>query len=203
MKNIYNRIILPVIVASICGCAHSPTPRLYLLRSDYPSIATNATNTQQKPLVIMRPLQMAEYLNRPQIVIRKGEREVANAEFDRWAEPLETQAATYLTDTLTTQLNEFNIKPFPWRGNTTPLYEIKISILQLDGIPGDSVQMRADWQILKAGKIQSLISEERSDLQVKCTEQGVPGIVAATEQLFGNLSQTIASSLKKHHALGK
>ena len=187
----------------ICGCAHTPEPRLYLLRSETPQAEAVAEQDAQKPLIIMRPLQMAEYLNRPHIVIRKGKWEVAHAEFDRWAEPLETQAAGCLTDALAAELKDLTIKPFPWRGNTAPIFEISISILTLDGIPGDSVRLRAEWGISTSGKDAQIVAEARSDLEEKCTVSGISGVVAATEKILIKLSQTIAASIKNQNALSK
>jgi len=187
----------------ISGCVHSPTAKLYLLRSEIASTEIIAKPAAEKPLIILRPIQMAEYLNRPQIVIRKGEREVANAEFDRWAEPLATQAEAYCVDALAADCKDFTVRPFPWRGETKPLFEISISIIQLDGIPGDAVRMRADWQILQGGENPHMITGERSDLVVKCSDPGIPGIVAATEELLDKLSQTIATTVNKQHSPGK
>jgi len=181
----------------ICGCAISPAPRLYLLRSEMSPTTHIAKDEDDKPLVLLRPVQMAEYLNRPQIVIRKGEREVANAEFDRWAEPLDSQTLTYLTDTLASGLKDFDVRSFPWRGNIEPTYEIKISIIQLDGTPEDSVRLIANWFICSTGKTRRIIAEERTDIQSKCTEPGMTGVLTATEKVLDNLGANIATVIKK------
>jgi hypothetical protein len=168
---------------------------LYLLRSEIASAETVTEPATEKPFIILRPVQMAEYLSRPQIVIRTGEREVANAEFERWAEPLDAQADSYLADVIAAECKNFAIRPFPWRSASKPLMEISISISQLDGIPGDSVRLRADWQISKEVENSHIIIGERSSLVVKCSQPGIPGVVAATEELLKKLGQEIAAAI--------
>jgi len=181
----------------ICGCAISPAPRLYLLRSEMSPTSHIAKDENDKPLIILRPIQMAEYLNRPQIVLRKDEREVAHAEFDRWAEPLDSQTLTYLTDTLASGLKDFDVRSFPWRGNTEPTYEIKISIIQLDGTPEDSVRLIANWLICSTKKTRRIIAEERTDIHSKCTEPGMTGVLTATEKVLDALGADIVTAIEK------
>ncbi len=195
---IFTAVIL--LCALVSGCRHSPVPRLYLLRPQPLPADGTAEQEAQKPLIVLRPVAIAEYLSRPQIVIRRGEREVAHAEFDRWAEPLTTQAFSYLTDTLAADLQDFKVKPFPWHGAAMPLYEIAISVRALDGTPGDAVRLRADWSIVRPGRTPIIIQEGRSDLQAQCAEPGIPGVVAATAELLDILSQTIAAAVKKQPA---
>ncbi|MFA7173902.1 MAG: PqiC family protein [Kiritimatiellia bacterium] len=200
MKNIYTKSLLLLIAVSIAGCMHSPIPRLYLLHSKRGDADTAADSSSHKGLIILRPVVMAEYLNRPQIILRKGEREVMHAEFDRWAEPLKTQAHNYLVEALASALPEYNIKSLIRGDKTKHLFEIVVVIHTLDGTPGESVCLRANWQIFSAAEELRSFAEGKSDLSAICSEPGISGMVAATEAVLNQLSREIAIAFAQHHA---
>ncbi len=178
-----------------CGCATSPTPRLYLLRPELQGPAVQAATNV--PLVLMRPVEIAEYIDRPQIVIRRSKLEVALSQFDRWAEPLDNQINLYITETLADELKDCRVKAFPCHDQETPLYEVELSILSLDGTPGEKVSLTADWKIRVTGKEPRILKDERISIQATCPEPGIPGVVSATEKLLSDLSDTIATALKE------
>lgn len=200
MKNIYPKSLLLLIVASVVGCMHSPIPRLYLLSPERGDAEITAASSPGKSLIILRPVVMAEYLNRPQIIIRRGEREVAHAEFDRWAEPLKVQAHNYLVEALASALPEYNIKSLARGEKTKHLFEINITILTLDGAPGESVRLRAGWQIFSMAEDLRSVVDGKSDLNAVCLDPGIPSMVAATEVVLNQLSQEIAAALTQHYA---
>ena len=196
-KSIQALVLISAII--ICGCAHSPDPRFYLILSKTP--VTVAFANPAVPMIGLRPIELASYLNRPQIVMRKGEREIVYSQFDRWAEPLETQVSTYITDSLAGKLNGFRIRSFPWRDADVPLMEVSITILNLEGTEDGSVNLRANWQITLGSGKKSILEESRSELSVKSAEPGIPGVVASVEDLLGQLSQIIADVVIKHSTI--
>ncbi len=177
----------------LCGCASSPNARLYLLRQDRPQ----SRRAESAPLIVVGPLDLAEYLNRPQIVIRESRTEIRQAQFDRWAEPLDKQIQLYLKDSLASTLEDFTVESFPWRGRQSPLYEVSLSIVTLDGTPGGTAELVADWQIRRSGENARVLRSERTTLSVTCPEPGMPGLVAAVEELLAALSDTLAAALKQ------
>lgn len=197
MKNIYLKSLLLLTAVLVAGCIHSPIPRLYLLQLEHGDAAVTAEPSRSKGLIILRPVVVAEYLNRPQIIIRKGEREVAHAEFDRWAEPLKVQTHNYLAGMLASALPTYNIKSLAQDNQAKRLFEIGINILTLDGAPETSVRLQASWQIFSATEELRIIAEGKSDLNVVCSEPGIPGMVAATEAVLNQLSQEIAAVITR------
>lgn len=178
----------------ICGCATSPTPRFYLLR---PEGTKSTPAAADAPTVVVRPVEIADYLDRPQIVIRKSSREIAHAQFDRWAEPLDKQLNLYLTVSLANEVQNFNVKFFPMNEEEEAKYEVDVDIFSLDGTPEGEVNLDAKWKIRTTGKDSRTVKEARINLTKPCLEQGIPGVVAATEQLISDLSKTIAAELKE------
>ena len=176
------------------GCATSPTPRFYLLRPDTtgrPQVPADA------PAVVVRPVEITGYLDRPQIVIRKDRREIAQSQFDRWAEPLDKQIGIYISEVLAQELTNFNVKYFILHDGNGSRYEVETVIVSLDGVPGEEVKLNAKWRILTTGKEGRIIMDETAQLTSPCPEPGIPGIVAATEELLNELSNRIAAALKR------
>jgi hypothetical protein len=183
----------------ICGCAHSPVPRYYLLTPVSSADPASTLQNLNNPVIVLRPVTIASYLNRPQIVIRKGEREVSNLQFDRWAEPLNTLIDNALSETLAEKLTAFNIKPFPWYGKEPPLCEVQVSVQYLDGIPDESVRLQASWQILSGKDVKEVILDETGIIKAECTQAGIPGVVAATENLIQQLGLQISDAVVKYN----
>lgn len=200
MKNITFKSLLLLSAASMAGCMSSPIPRLYLLQSKVRESALDPNRGDRQGSILLRSVGMADYLNRPQIIIRKGEREVAHAEFDRWAEPLKIQAHNYLSDALGLALPAYSIKSSGWGEKIKPLFEIGISILLLDGAPEESVRLRANWQIFSVAEEMRIIAEGKSDLSAACSLPGIPGMVAATEAVLEQLSHEIATAFTRQQA---
>src|SRR5215510_9952978 len=82
------------------GCASQPS-RFYLL-SALPSTetASPATSGQQRPTIGVGPVTLPRYVDRPQIVTRTSPYEIKVAEFDRWAEALDSNFSRVLADNL-------------------------------------------------------------------------------------------------------
>ena len=182
-----------LITLILMGCATSPTPRFYLLRAEN----EGATAAVDAPMVIVRPVEIADYLDRPQIVIRKNSREIAHAQFDRWAEPLDKQINLYLTSSLAGALENFNMQSFFLHEENKAKYEIVVAILTLDGSPEGEVKLDARWKIHSAGENRHTLKDGHIKLSKTCPKPGMPGVVAATEMLLNELSNTIADALKK------
>ena len=62
------------------------------------------------------PVTLPGYLDRPQIVTRKGRDEIEPAEFDLWPEPLKSSVSRTLGENLATLLRTDRVAIFPSRG---------------------------------------------------------------------------------------
>src|SRR5512137_3062027 len=89
------RTLVPVAVAiCLAGCATSPTARFYTLTPISPQEAKVSSGAAVSPVSIsIAPVEIPDYLDRPQIVTRDGLNELRLAEFDRWAGSLSDNIA--------------------------------------------------------------------------------------------------------------
>src|SRR5262249_16726502 len=152
---------------AMAGCLGSSRPaRFYTLepvqvRDGPDSSATDAT-------LAVGPVELPDYVDRPQIVTRTGANELVISEVDRWGRSLDNQISNSLVTTLRDRLDSEQITVVPWgsallSGGSS--YRVKVRVSRFDGILGQSVVLQARWELCVrsgGGKEESLGGKEAS-----------------------------------------
>jgi uncharacterized protein len=198
-------LLVCAISLALAGCLGTSRPsQFYTLaplqvRDGPPSTAIDAT-------LAVGPIELPDYVDRPQIVTRSGTNELVIAEFERWGGSLEQQISGSLVATLRDRLAPQQIAVLPRKSavlsSGTP-YRVTVSISRFDGVPGQSVVLQASWELCtqRGGKEQSLGVKETS-----VTEQidgpGYDALVAAMQRALVHLAQQMADGITaaKHAA---
>ena len=183
---------------ALAGCFGTSRPsRFYTLeplevRDGPGSTATDAT-------LLVGPVELPDYVDRPQIVTRSGTNELVIAEFERWGGSLDKQISGSLVATLRDRLAARQIAVVPWKSaivsSGTP-YRVTVSISRFDGVLGHSVVLQVRWELCmqSGGKVESLGVKEAS-----VTEQingpGYDSLVVAMQRALVNLGQQMADSI--------
>ena len=102
-------ISLALIAAS---CASSPTPRYFRL-SVPADLAVMGEPGADTPSVVIGPFQLAEYLDRPQMVSRDGANGITVADYERWAEPLDANFQAVVAANVGRLLGSDRVLEFP------------------------------------------------------------------------------------------
>jgi uncharacterized lipoprotein YmbA len=176
------------------GCAWRSAPvRFYVLAGAPPSTATaSSTELEQGPTVGVGPVTLPRYLERANIVTRRGA-EVDVAEFDRWAEPLSESMPRAIAADLATLLGTERIAVFPWSGAWTIDHQVVVDVLRFDGTSGGDVLLEARWRVLGAKKKE--LELRYSVVREPTGEAGYPALVAAMSRSVGVLSREIAHAV--------
>ena len=177
------------------GCASQPS-RFYLL-SALPSAETVALapSGEQGPTIGVGPVTLPRYVDRPQIITRTSPYELQLAEFDRWAESLDTNFSRVLADNLSLLIPASRVVIAPWL-RTTPIdYQIIVEVTHfLSQLGGESLLI-ADWTLFKGEGQQALISG-KSRFSAATGGQDYAAIVAAMSQTVASLSREIATAIR-------
>ena len=184
------RIFLCILLLVSVGCATSPPARFYLLSP--PAAQPMADQMQKKILQVSLQVQVPDYLDRPQIMIREDTHRLSLAELDRWAEPLSRMLTQFLAQHLTAG-------PLPVQVNTPDSgrdeVRIWIQILRLDGKPGGRVTLETNYRIaspeMNEGRVHFFSAA------APAPGQGLPGLVQAHEQVVQELASELTQALQK------
>jgi hypothetical protein len=180
------------------GPSRTPATRFYVLNSLYSA----ENKAELTPVAVLKdvaigvgPLKLSQVLDRPQIILRTSHNEIRVADLDRWAAPLNENITNVLVDNLSALLSTGNILKFPWKARIPIDYQIVMDITRFDGMPGETVDLRARWGILRNDS--NILSKGNSVLTEPIGEDSIPAMVSAQSRLLAKLSREIAEEIKR------
>jgi uncharacterized lipoprotein YmbA len=189
-------VVVPLGASLIVGgCASQPS-RFYLL-SAVPNteMASLEMSGQQGPTIGVGPVTLPRYVDRPQIVTRTSPYELNVAEFDRWAEALDTNFTRVLAENLSILLPTARVVMSPWPRAIPIDYQVTVDVTHfLSQVGGDSLLI-ADWTLFK-GEGQDALTSGRSRFSASPGGQDYAAIVAAMSQTVASLSREIATAVR-------
>ena len=172
------------------GCGKSPPVRFYML-----SAKASPRSSSADPIggVALAQVGVPKYIDRPQIVSRIGSHRMVVAEFDRWAEPLESQIPRVLEENLAKRLGTACLPAGPHAFDVVD-YRVRVGIMQLDGTLGEEAVLETSWRIDDSGG-QILVPLTRSRYVVAVPGDGYEAFAAAVSDAIGQLSVEIANAI--------
>lgn len=141
-----SRRLLAALVAALlaAACATPPDYRFYTLDADpAPATATDAPLT-----LAIGPVDLPQYLDRPQIVTRNGDNRLDVDEFNRWGGALDEEIYRVLAGRLGARLGTQRIYAYPSRIVASTDYRIALEISLFDGALGGPVALDAAWSLI-------------------------------------------------------
>jgi len=179
-------ILISVILS---GCGRSGASRFYTLSPVQPSGKTTVQSPSDRmsPVSIgIMPVEIPDYLDRPEIVTRNTPNGLSFSEYDRWGGDLRNDIARVLGETLSAQLPDDKVSILMGRYSTRADYPITA---------GDNIWLSAQWSML-APSGQSMLLRRNTDLYEKMNGQGYPEMVAAMSRAVDRLGKEIAQTIK-------
>lgn len=119
----------------LSGCGTSPIPNYYLLTPN----AQPSASERSELIIGVGPIEVSDFLERPQIAIHGGTNRLEIDELNRWAEPLDSAVIRVMSLNLAALLGTQKITGFPWRRDDRPDIAVRIAILALDHRQGQAV----------------------------------------------------------------
>ncbi len=191
LKRLLQASVLAFLGITLCGCGISPKPDFYLLHQ---AASSRLTGLERGIAIGIGPVNVAPYLDRPQIVTRTGNHRLQMSEFHRWSEPLKSGISTVLAINLSNKLQSNRVYLLPRQNRTIPLdYRIIIDIVRFDGQLAGTAQLAARWTLYGKDEqaILTKVSLISADVQGKTYEQ----LVAAENRTLQKLSAEIAAAI--------
>jgi uncharacterized lipoprotein YmbA len=178
------------------GCGSSRQARFYTLASiQSPPAAVKQTSVAEGPITVgIGPVEIPDYLDRPQVVIRTAENEIIVSEYDRWGGPLRRDITRVVLEDLSVLLASNQVSVVPWTHGGILHCRAALDVIRFDTTPGKEVWLRAKWTVFgQDGKTVAMVRE--SNIREPLSSKDVSTIVAAMSQAVGKLSQEMASGI--------
>lgn len=189
-------VVLILVCISLGGCVKTPPIHLYLLKPvvslDPPS---PAQGEKKGAFIVIGPVTVPDYLERPYIVTRSGENQLYIDVFHQWAEPLDRNFVRVLGENLSKELVTERIAYFPTRKSSPADYRIFVGIIRFEANEDGETVLIARWRVLK-GKSEEVVIQKRSRFSETASQLTYDAISAAMSRNLGKLSMEIASIIK-------
>ena len=184
-------LLAVLLTGSPSGCGSSPPSSFYTLS---PSPLTPIGAAVDGGITI-GPIDIPDYLNRPQIVTRREGSELKLAEFDRWAEPLEDSFQRMLTTNIRSLLGSNEIVEYPSKQKFGLHYHVVARIQRFDTDYRGNAVLEVKWGILDSngGRVAPLASGRFESQASNANDYNQ--IVAALDDTVSQLSVAIARNL--------
>jgi uncharacterized lipoprotein YmbA len=191
MKNlIWPMLALSACLLSLAGCGSSQPTRFYVL-STLPE--RQPVGAAEELSVGVGPVELPEYLDRPQIVTRSGQNELNLAEFERWGASLKDNVTEVLADNLAVLLPSKKIATYPWRRSTLVAYQVAVKVTRFDRTEGGEAVLSARWKIMNAEGSELLIRE--SHYAENPADKTYAATVAAMNRVLAQFSREVAVAI--------
>jgi|GEM_PF-4847219 len=176
------------------GCATSPPSRLHLLAVEPLGPLPGAERRPPRVLGV-GPLEVVDYLERPEIVGRRGRTSLELAELGRWGERFEVMFGRVLRESLARLSATDDVIELPSDREVQPDWRIAVQLLRFEAQDGREVELEARWSLF-GGHGDRPLRLERTVLREPVEPgPGMEPVVAAISRALGALARTLAEAI--------
>jgi hypothetical protein len=141
------------------------------------------------------PVEIPEYLDRPEIVTRAEQNQLILSEFNLWGGVLKADINRVLLENISVLLAGDGIPIITWKAAVTDVHKVPVLISRFDGSLNENIILKARWALLdKEGKAFEYFRESNITIPVKGSSYS--SVVAAMSEALGELSKEIAAGIK-------
>jgi uncharacterized lipoprotein YmbA len=190
------------------GCTNAQPTRFYVLST----IADQAAVAPGGGVAVgVGPVNLPQYLNRPQIVTRLGDNRLAVADFDQWGGEFDDNFIRALAANLSSLLRTDRVSLFPWKDGVPIDYQVTVDVLNFEQDADGTSVLSASWSIVDpaTGKVRLMRRSTYRDASGQVppgsaeepvtgkehTDRPYDGVVAAMSRNLATLSQDIAVAI--------
>jgi hypothetical protein len=152
-------------------------------------------STSSTVRVSLDPVEVPEYLNRPQIVTHLDRSEYQLDDFNQWMEPLGDNLTRVIAENLSEMLAADGIDILSMSRPVETHYSVAVQILRMDGKRGRDMVLVARWSLFNQSD-NSLSLTKRSVIQETFSDDTYQGLVLLQNRMIESLSREIADGIK-------
>ena len=187
-------VLLALLTFGGCSFGQGQTTRYYILTSLTPASTAAAPLRGRDLAVGVGPVQLPQYVNRPQIVTGRTSHELQQASFEQWAEPLRDNFVRVLAENLSVLLATDRVAVFPWKGPMPVAYQVIVEVTHFLGEVGGETSLVALWSIVGNNGRDVLVSQ-KSSFREPTGQDGYEAVAAALSRTVAALSREVATAI--------
>ena len=195
-KTAARRLLVPLIaLLALAACGASTPSQFYVLDAMSPSELSRDSISIGSGLAIgLEPVNMPEYLDRPEIVSRGGGNQLELGEFDRWAEPLDRNVERVVARNLSVLLNTDRVFVLPVRRRLDLRYRVVVDVLRFNLVKEGETLLEVRWSVLDADTDNELMIATSSHAH-PVAAQNYNSVVSSMNENLAELSREIATAI--------
>jgi len=183
-----NRFFILLAVLLVAGCAQS-NKSFYVLTANGPAPSGGGT------AIGVGPVTLAEYIDRPNLVVQQGSNQLAVSEDNRWAGDLSASIARVTAANLGREMKTGNVRTYPWQSDEEIDYQVTLDIRQLHSEVDGYAVIEAGWRAYSLPDRRLKASRTFVDREPLAAD-GYAAMVAAQSRLLARLAENIAAGLR-------
>lgn len=188
--------LLSVLILSLAACVGGTTSpsQFYMLEPVTGFEHKSPVGATKKPVVIVSPVRIPHYVDRPQIVTANGKNAYQLSELNRWAEALDHNISRVLAQNLTIMVPaEVGFSSTSTTAER-PNFRISVNILEFHADPEGQAGLTAQWQITRSDG--ALVNRQVS-YRAPASTSDYRIIVEALNDCLNRLSRDLADELQR------
>ena len=141
------------------------------------------------------PIEIPNYLQRPEVIVRESATEIRPSAFDRWSEPLDKGIARVLAQNLSSALGLDRVTLFPWYSNQEPSYQVRIDFISFEPAANREARVVARWDARRLGGASSARVQRESVITEPISSDDGAAAVAALSKALDELARDMARAV--------
>jgi uncharacterized lipoprotein YmbA len=179
-----------LLLVGLVGCATTPTAQFYALAN----VEVKETLGRFDPVLSIGPIDVPEYLDRPQMVTRADGNRLIVDEFNRWGGPLAEEVGRILAGQLATALRSQHVYGYPSRIAADADFRVAIDIRRFDGAPGGDVVLEVAWSVIDERTL-TVVEARNAVYREAWSDAGYGAYAATMSRLVGRLGDDLVDTL--------
>lgn len=191
------RILLIAFSCSLfLSCQHSPQKNFYYLTAqlDREKNQAHTENNNINQLIGIGPIDIADYLNRSQIIDNQSNNSLNMSDNAFWAEPLDKSIARVTALNLTQANSTRNFVYFPWRIDSKPRYSIRVRVDELSRT-ANQAKLNANWELMDNETKRNLL--RKNFTRSTPVDSGAKALAQAYSTLLAELAGEMDAELNR------
>jgi len=191
-------VVALAVVLLLGGCSVLPPKQdrtRFIILAPVTSGAQSTANQKLTSVAIgLGPIQLPEYLDSPELLIRTSPNGFDLSETDRWGEPLADNFRHVLASDLTNLLGTANIMQYPWFPGTRLDFIVHVEVRRFEADTSHNAELIARWD-LRTSQTDQVLASRQARLSRQSTSLAGDEVARALSEDLAELAEQIASTL--------